>query len=69
MAKKKVQDQGERLLRNEAYFAYAVQTKDEAQRRYRAFCEAIEAYQVTVLEDGQGTFIQEQSGQSPENSR
>ena len=41
MAKKKVQDQGERILRIEAYIRYAAMTKDEAQRRYWAFYEAI----------------------------
>jgi len=41
MAKKKVQDQGERILRIEAYIRYAAMTKDEAQRRYGAFYEAI----------------------------
>ena len=41
MAKKKVQDQGERILRSEAYFSYAAMTKDEAQRRYWTFYEAI----------------------------
>jgi len=30
MAKKKVQDQGERILRIEAYLSYAAMTKDEA---------------------------------------
>ena len=41
MAKKKVQDQGERVLRSEEYLSYAAMTKDEAQRRYWAFYEAI----------------------------
>ena len=41
MAKKKVQDQGERILRIEAYIRYAAMTKDEAQRRYWTFYEAI----------------------------
>ena len=41
MAKKKVQDQGEQILRNEAYLSYAAKTKDEAQRRYWTFYEAI----------------------------
>ena len=38
---KKVQDQGERILRNEAYLLCAAKTKDEAQQRYGAFYEAI----------------------------
>ena len=41
MAKKKVQDQGERILRKKAYITYAAMTKDEAQRRYGIFYEAI----------------------------
>ena len=41
MAKKKVQDQGERIFRNEVYLSYAAMTKDEAQRRYWTFYEAI----------------------------
>ena len=41
MAKKKVQDQGERILRIEAYIRYAAMTKDEAQRRYGTFYEAV----------------------------
>jgi len=41
MAKKKVQDQGERILRIEAYIRYASMTKDEAQRRDWTFYEAI----------------------------
>ena len=41
MAKKKVQDQGEQILRIEAYLSYAAMTKDEAQRRYWTFYEAI----------------------------
>jgi len=41
MAKKKIQDQGERILRKEAYITYAAMTKNEAQRRYGTFCEAI----------------------------
>ena len=43
MAKKKVQDQGERFLRIEAYIRYAAMTKDEAWRRYWAFYEAIKS--------------------------
>ena len=39
MAKKKVQDQGEQILRSEAYDTAAM-TKDEAQRRYWTFYEA-----------------------------
>ena len=34
---KKVQDQGERILRNEAYLLCAAKTKDEAQQRYGGF--------------------------------
>jgi len=41
MAKKKIQDQGERVLRSEAYDQYAATTKNEAQRRYWIFYEAI----------------------------
>ena len=41
MAKKKVQDQGKRILRIEAFIRYASMTKDESQRRYGAFYEAI----------------------------
>jgi len=40
-AKKKVRDQGERTLRSVAYDQYAATTKDDAQRRYWAFYEAI----------------------------
>ena len=36
-----VQDQGEQVLRREAYDQYAAMTKDEAQRRYWTFYEAI----------------------------
>ena len=41
MAKKKVPDQRERILRIEAYIRYAAMTKDEAWRRYGAFYEAV----------------------------
>ena len=41
MAKKKVQDQGAQILSVRRTFGYAAMTKDEAQRRYWAFYEAI----------------------------
>ena len=42
MAKLKVQEQGEQILKKEAYDTAAM-TKDEAQRRYWTFYEAIKA--------------------------
>ena len=53
MAKEKVQDQGERTGAfgdnpvSEANDQYAAMTKDEAQRRYWTFYEAINYYQLT----------------------
>jgi len=44
MVNKKVQDQVEQILRKEACFLYAAMTEDEAQRRYGAFCEAINRF-------------------------
>ena len=41
MAKNKVQYQGERILRIEAYIRYVAVTKDESQCRYGAFYKAI----------------------------
>jgi len=55
MAKKKVQDQGERILRIEAYIRYAAMTKNEAQRRYGAYYEAIRLKNSEMF-DGKGIY-------------
>ncbi len=45
---KKLHMQGERILRNEAYFSYAAMTKDEAQHRRWTFYEAVMLDPVTL---------------------
>jgi len=40
-AQEKAQMQGARVLRNEVYFQYSAMTKDEAEHRRWAFCEAV----------------------------
>jgi len=55
MAKKKVQDQGERILRIEAYIRYAAMTKNEAQRRYGAYYEDIRLKNSEMF-DGKGIY-------------
>lgn len=45
---KKLQMQGARILRNEAYLSYVATTKDGAQRRSWTFSEAVK---IEMLED------------------
>ncbi len=39
--RKKLRRQGARIMRNEAYLAYAAMTNDEVQRSIRTFYEAV----------------------------